>query len=67
MGTEELIEVLESREGILVKHIAEDKKYFNDRIVGEFYRGRVAIEENWLKETRNLIESIKKRKERLGA
>ena len=60
MGLEDLIEVLESREGILVKHIEEDKKVFNDRILGDFYRGRVAIEENWLKETRNMIESLKK-------
>ena len=67
MGTEELIEVLESREGILVKHIEEDKKLLNDRILAEFYRGRISIEESWLKETRNMIEAIKKRKERLGA
>lgn len=60
MGTEALIEVLESREAILVRHISEDKQVFNDCILAEFYRGRVAVEESWLKETRNLIETLKK-------
>ena len=60
MGTEALIEILESREGILVKHLAEDKQRLSDRILSEFFRGRIAIEENWLNETRNLIETIKK-------
>lgn len=64
MGTEALIEALENREAILIKHIEEDKKWLNDRILGEFYRGRIAIEENWLKETRTFIESLKRERER---
>lgn len=56
----EILEILESREGILVKHIEEDRKLYGDSVLREFYRGRVAIEENWLNETRKLIEFIKR-------
>lgn len=55
-----LIELLESREGILKKHIDEDKGYVNDRVNGRFFAGRIVIEEHWLEETRKLLDLIKK-------
>lgn len=55
-----LIETLESREGILKKHIDEDKGYVNDRVNGRFFAGRVVIEEHWLEETKKLLEYLKK-------
>lgn len=55
-----LIEELESREGILRKHIEEDKSWTSDRVNGRFFEGRIVIEEHWLEETRKLLELIKK-------
>lgn len=55
-----LIEILESREGILKKHIDEDKKWTSDRVNGRFFEGRVVIEQHWLEETTKLLDLIKK-------
>ena len=48
-----LVEALEDREAILIKHINLDKGYFNDAQLGQFYRVRVAIEESWLEDIRS--------------
>lgn len=54
-----LIDALEDREAILVKHINLDKKVFNDAELGQFYRGRVAVEERWLEDVRKLLKAVK--------
>lgn len=57
----DILEILESREGLLRKHIEEDKPWQSDRVNGRFFDGRIVIEEHWLEETRKLIDMIKKR------
>jgi hypothetical protein len=54
-----ILEVLESREAILMKDIAADKKWESDQINGRFFAGRVVIEEHWLEEIRRLIDLVK--------
>ena len=56
----DLKEILESREGILKKHIEEDKAWTSDPVNGRFFEGRIVIEQHWLEETRKLIEFINK-------
>ena len=56
----DVLELLESREGLLRKHIEEDKAWTTDRVNGRFFDGRIVIEEHWLEETRKLIDMIKK-------
>lgn len=58
----DLLEILESREAVLTKHISEDEKCTPDRVLGRFYEGRIVIEKHWLDETRKLIEYIKRSK-----
>lgn len=53
------IEALEDREAILLKHIELDEKYYGDAQLGQFYRGRVAIENNWLEDIRKLLKLLK--------
>lgn len=55
-----LIETLESREGLLKKHIEEDKTWVSDRVNGRFFEGRIVIEQHWLEETRKLLDLLKK-------
>lgn len=57
---ERLKEMLESREGILKKHIEADKQWTSDRVNGRFFEGRVIIEQHWLEETRKLLDEIAK-------
>lgn len=56
----EMLEMLESREGLLKKHIDEDKGWITDRVNGRFFAGRVVIEEHWLEETQKMIEFVKR-------
>ena len=56
----DMIEILESREAVLRKHIEEDKEWIHDRVNGRFFEGRIVIEEHWLEETRKLIDYLKK-------
>lgn len=53
------IEALEDREAILIKHMELDEKYYNDALLGQFYRGRVAIESEWLDDVRKLLRALK--------
>jgi len=62
MSTEKLIEVLENRKAMLKGNITEDKARYADPFLGQFMRGRVAVEEHWLKETEELIAELEKRK-----
>lgn len=59
---EELIDVLENRRAILKSAIADDTACFNDPFLCQHMRGRVSVEENWLKETERLIEYCQKYK-----
>lgn len=54
----DILEILESREGILKKHIEEDKSWTSDRVNGRFFEGRIVIEQDWLEETRKLLEIV---------
>ena len=60
MNEETLIEVLENRKAMLMGNISEDKKRFNDPFLCQHMRGRVAVEENWLKETEDILEKLRK-------
>lgn len=42
----EILEELKNRRAILMGHMTEDKVRFNDPFLGQFMRGRVAVEEN---------------------
>lgn len=59
---ETMIEVLESRRAILKSAIADDTACFNDPFLCQHMRGRVSVEENWLKETEKLLELAEKLK-----
>lgn len=56
---QQMIETLEDREAILIKHVELDEKYFNDPLLGQFYRGRVAVENDWLEDVRKLLKTLK--------
>lgn len=55
---EKIVEILETREAILVKHIDLDKANYNDVMNGRFMRGRVAVEEHWLEETQKMLKIL---------
>jgi hypothetical protein len=56
----EILEALQNRKAILKGSIAEDKARYNDAFLGQFMRGRVAVEERWLEEVDKLIEVIER-------
>jgi hypothetical protein len=58
--TKEVLEILQNRKAILKGGITEDKARYGDAFLGQFMRGRVAVEERWLEETERLIEFIEK-------
>jgi len=60
MDNKTLTEVLENRKAILKNNITEDKARYSDPFLGQFMRGRVAVEENWLEETERLIAVLQK-------
>lgn len=43
---EQIIDELKNRRAILMNNIAEDKGRYSDPFLGQFMRGRVAVEEN---------------------
>ena len=53
-----IIKILEDRKAMLKGSMAEDKARYNDPFLGQFMRGRVAVEERWLEEIEDLIEII---------
>ena len=58
---EEILQILLNRKAIQMGHIAEDKGRFNDPFLGQFMRGRVAVEENdveWLDDLINRVEAL---------
>lgn len=60
MDAKTLIELLESRRAILKEHITLDKNCYNDPFLSQHSRGRVAVEEAWLKEVEALIAMVEK-------
>jgi hypothetical protein len=58
---EEILEMLQNRKAIQMGHIAEDKGRYNDPFLGQFMRGRVAVEENdvdWLDDIIERVEAL---------
>lgn len=47
---------LETEIALVVKHLEEDKARINDPILGQFFRGRVAVEEQMLTTLRKLSD-----------
>ena len=45
---------IETEIALTTKHLEEDKGRINDPIIGQFFRGRVAVEENLLTVLRKL-------------
>lgn len=60
MDNNSIIEVLENRRSMLKNNIEEDRARFADPFLSQHMRGRVAVEENWLKETERLIQALQK-------
>ena len=53
----EINELLEVRIATLEDHINQDGKWINDNFLGYFMKGRITIEEQWLAESRRIIEA----------
>ena len=53
---DELLITLETEIALASKHLQEDKERINDRILGQFFRGRVAVEEQELSILRKISE-----------
>lgn len=47
---------LETEIALVVKHLEEDKARMTDPILGQFFRGRVAVEEQMLTTLRKLSD-----------
>jgi len=57
---DELLITLETEIALTTKHLQEDNERINDRILGQFFRGRAAVEEQELKTLRKLAEIANK-------
>ena len=55
---EKIVEILETREAILVKHIDLDRQYIDDVINGQHTRGRIAVQEHWLEEVQKMLKIL---------
>lgn len=55
---EQLFDELKNRRAILMSKISEDKERFSDPFLGQFMRGRVAVEENMVDWLDKLIASF---------
>ena len=53
---EELKMTIETEIALTTKHLQEDKERVNDPILGQFFRGRVAVEESQLMCLRKLSD-----------
>ena len=53
---DELINTLETEIALTNKHLEEDKARESDRILGQFFRGRVAVEQNNLEIFKRLMD-----------
>ena len=57
---EELKMTIETEIALTTKHLEEDKQRTNDPILGQFFRGRVAVEESQLMCLRKLSDITNK-------
>lgn len=53
---EELINTLETEIALTNKHLEEDKERESDPILGQFFRGRVAVEQNYVQIFKRLMD-----------
>ena len=56
---EQLINEIKDRKAIVMSHISEDKGRFGDPFLGQFMRGRVAVEEDEVEWLDKLIAAVK--------
>lgn len=54
----ELIETLETEIALQTKHLQEDEQRINDPILGQFFRGRVAVEKSNLETLKRLWDIV---------
>lgn len=52
----ELMTNLESEIALMRKHLEEDKARMSDPILGQFFRGRVAVEDNMMNVLNKLFD-----------
>ena len=55
---EQIINELKNRKAIIMSNVTEDKGRYSDPFLGQFMRGRVAVEENELEWLDKLIAAI---------
>ena len=60
MTMEELKELLTDKKAVLKTNISEDKARYNDPFLGQFMRGRVAVEEHWAEFCDKILEIVDK-------
>ena len=60
MTMEELKELLTDKKAVLKQNISEDKGRYNDPFLGQFMRGRVAVEEHWAEFCDKVLEIVDK-------
>lgn len=53
---DEFINTLETEIALNNKHLEEDKARENDPILGQFFRGRVAVEQNYVAIFKRLMD-----------
>ena len=57
---DELLLQIETEIALITKHIAEDHDRTGDAILGQFYRGRLVVEEQQIKVLKRLWETASK-------
>ncbi len=55
---EELISILETEIALQTKHLQEDNERINDPILGQFFRGRSAVEEHNLETFKRIFDIV---------
>lgn len=55
---ENIKQILEAKRASLITEIELDSKYTEDRINGQFYRGRVAVETHFKEFIENLMDKL---------
>ena len=55
---DELKELVTDKKAILKSDITEDRARYGDPFLGQFMRGRVAVEEHWLEFCEKILEII---------
>lgn len=58
----ELMDVLETEIALQTKHLQEDEARIGDRILGQFFRGRAAVEKSNLEALKKMWEIVNRMK-----